>query len=130
MPSLRAARKMRTAISPRLAMRSFLIAIEMRTASNVDFGDRLPGHNGLFVLSQEPQDLARGAGFHLVERFHHLNEADRVAVRDHVTVVLVGFLLPWPCYIVLEQARRDLILTICAFLSFKCRRRRSFVERR
>src|ERR1700751_2540713 len=116
MPSSRAARMMRTAISPRLAMRSFLIAMEMRTASNVDFGDRLPGHDGLLVLRQEPQDLAGSAGFHLVERFHDLNESDRIAVRDHVTVVLVGRLVRRRLAVEDARKRREDLLGCHGFL--------------
>src|SRR5438067_10127628 len=89
MPSSRAARMMRTAISPRLAMRSFWIVIDARTVSNVNLGNRLAGHHGLLVLGEETQDLARRAGLDLVERFHHLDEPDRVVLRNGISVGLV-----------------------------------------
>src|SRR3979411_2503710 len=67
MPSSRAARMMRTAISPRLAMRSLWMVMDGLKASNVDLGDWLTGHHGLLILGKEAHDLAGCACLHLVE---------------------------------------------------------------
>src|SRR5882757_1286342 len=96
-PSSRAARLIRTAISPRLAMRSFLMVMNAGLGSNlgsnlgshVDLGDRLAGHHGFLILRQEAHDLARRTGLHLIERFHHLDQADGVIFRDGVAGGLV-----------------------------------------
>src|SRR5262245_12341140 len=88
MPSSCAARMMRTAISPRLAMRSFFSATPSR-----QFGQRLAGHDGVLVVGQEFHDLARLGRLHLVEGLHHFDEADDVADRDSVTLVLVDRLV-------------------------------------
>src|SRR5437762_12195306 len=92
MPSSRAARTMRTAISPRLPMRSLRI-MDGWVASNVDLGDRLTGHHGVLVLGKEAHELAGQARLHLVERFHDLDQADRVVLRDGVAVGFVGRLV-------------------------------------
>src|SRR6266700_7377317 len=81
-PNSRAARMMRTAISPRLAMRSFWIVMDGSKASNVDLGDRLTGHHRFLILGEEAYDLAGRARLHLVERLHDFDEADRVVLRD------------------------------------------------
>src|SRR6186997_417411 len=86
MPSSRAARMMRTAISPRLAMRSFFIG--MRGLS-LHVGQRLAGHDGVFVLGVELHDLAGESRLHLVEGFHHLDQADHVTHGNRVALVLV-----------------------------------------
>src|ERR1700675_975433 len=78
---------MRTAISPRLAMRSLWIVMDGLKASNVDLGDGLTGHHGLLILGKEAHDLAGCACLHLVERLHDLDEADGVAVGFVVRLV-------------------------------------------
>src|SRR5882724_2855458 len=93
MPSSRAARIMRTAISPRLAMRSLWIVMEGLKASNVDLGDRLTGHHGLFIFGKEAHDPARRACLDLVERLHDLDQADGVVLRGHVAIGLVVWLV-------------------------------------
>src|SRR5437667_10515075 len=93
MPSSRAARTMRTAISPRLAMRSLRMVVDGLAASNVDLGDRLTGHHGLLVLGEETYKLAGKARLHLVERLHDLDQADRVVLCDGVTIGFVGRLV-------------------------------------
>src|SRR5271168_1146550 len=93
MPSSRAARIMRTAISPRLAMSSFWIVMDGLNASNVDLGDRLPRHHGILVLGKEAYDLASRARLHLVERLHHLDQADGVVFPDHVAIGFVDWLV-------------------------------------
>src|SRR5260370_11232719 len=87
---------MRTAISPRLAMRSLWIVMDGLQASHVDLGDRLTGHHGLLILGKEAHDLARCACLHLVERLHDLDETNRVVLRDRVAIGFVGWLVrPW-----------------------------------
>src|SRR6185369_2078965 len=86
MPSSRAARMMRTAISPRLAMRSFCIG--MRTALR-QVRERLAGHDGVFVLDQKLRNLADVGRLHRVEGLHHLDQADDVADCNRVAVVLI-----------------------------------------
>src|SRR6202048_3118577 len=83
---------MRTAISPRLAMRSLWIVMDGLQASHVDLGDRLTGHHGLLILGKEAADLARCACLHLVERLHDLDETNRVVLRDRVAIGFVGWL--------------------------------------
>src|SRR5882757_1834799 len=89
MPNSCAARIMRTAISPRLAMRSFWIVICGLPASNVDLGDRLTGHDGVLILDKEAHDLAGCTCLHPVERLHDLDQTDRVVFHDHVAVRFV-----------------------------------------
>src|SRR5258708_1471205 len=86
MPSSRAARMMRTAISPRLAMRSLRMVMNGLDASNVDLGNRLAGHHRVLVLRQEAHDLAGQAGLDLIERLHDLDQADRVVFHDGVAI--------------------------------------------
>src|ERR1700737_35564 len=93
MPNSCAARMMRTAISPRLAMRSLWIVMDGLQASHVDLGDRLTGHHGLLILGKEAHDLARCACLHLVERLHDLDETNRVVLRDRVAIGFVGWLV-------------------------------------
>src|SRR5258708_26717601 len=88
-PSSRAARIMRTAISPRLAMRSVRIAI----SSNVENDQRVTGVNRPFVFDEKFRNPPGGVGLHLVERLHHLDQADDIAGRDRVAVFLVGRLV-------------------------------------
>src|SRR5688500_691590 len=88
MPSSRAARMMRTAISPRLAMSRRLIKM-----LDLDLGQGLAGHDGILVVDQELHDLAGDIGLHLVEALHHFNKADDFAGRDLVAVRLVGRLV-------------------------------------
>src|SRR5258708_4217830 len=90
MPSSRAARTMRTAISPRLAMRSLRMVMDGLAASNVDLGNRLTGHHGLLVLGEETYELAGQTRLHLGERLHDLDQADPVVLRDGVAVGFVG----------------------------------------
>src|SRR3984893_6639359 len=82
---------MRTAISPRLAMRSLWIVMDSLKTSNVDLGDRLTGHHGLLILGKEAHDLAGCACLHLVERLHDLDQANGVVLRDRVAFGFVGW---------------------------------------
>src|SRR5260370_16904693 len=103
---------MRTAISPRLAMRSLWIVMDGLRASHVDLGDRLTGHHGLLILGKEAHDLARCACLHLVERLHDLDETNRVVMRDRVAIGFVGWLglrllaVEFSC-----EGRKDLLYT-------------------
>src|SRR6266581_952156 len=110
MPSSRAARMMRTAISPRLAIRSLWIVMDGLPASNVDLGDRLTSHHGVLILDEEAHDLAGYTCLHLVEGLHDLDEPDRVVQSDRVAVGLVDWLVR--CWLAVECAgkgRKDLL---------------------
>src|SRR6185437_14650663 len=92
-PSSRAAWMMRTAISPRLAMRSLSnIGPERDKAvsAGLDQQQRLPRLDRPLVLDEEAHDLAGGVGMDLGELLHDLDEADDVALFDAVPVLLVG----------------------------------------
>src|ERR1700687_6081145 len=84
---------MRTAISPRLAMRSLWIVMDGLQASHFDLGDRLTAHPGLVILGKEAHYLARCACLHLVERLHDLDETNRVVIRDRVAIGFVGWVV-------------------------------------
>src|SRR5258707_4749571 len=101
---------MRTAISPRLAMRSLWIVMDGLQTSNVDLGDRLTGHDGLLILGKEAHDLAGCACFHLVERLHDLDEANRIVLRDRVAIGFVGRLFRrWLAVGYAKERRKDLL---------------------
>src|SRR3981189_3737282 len=84
---------MRTAISPRLAMRSLWIVMDCLQASHVDLCDRLTGHHGLLILGKEADDLARCACLHLVERLRHAEVPDHAAKHHPVAIGFVGWLV-------------------------------------
>src|SRR5260370_37938352 len=110
MPNSRAARMMRTAVSPRLAMKSFWIVMDGLTGSDSDRGDRLAGHHGVLVVDKEAHDLAGHARLYFVERLHDLDEADRVFLRDRVAIGFVVRLVR--CRLAVEYAwegRKDLL---------------------
>src|SRR3954465_3269542 len=73
MPISRHARWMRSAISPRLAIRIF---------SNISGEDEqgLPVLDRLAVLHEDRLHAAGGVGLDLVHKLHRLNNADRVAL--------------------------------------------------
>ena len=58
------------------------------SAIHVDLDERLSGHDGLFVVDDEFDDLAGDVGVHLDERLHHLDQADHVADRDRFALRL------------------------------------------
>src|SRR4029077_2585027 len=95
---------MRTAISPRLAMRSLRMVMDRLKASNLDLDDRLTGHHRVLILGKETYNLAGRARLHLVERLHDLDEADRIVLRDGVAVGFVGWLVR--CRLAVEDARK------------------------
>src|SRR5215475_585319 len=86
-PSSRAARMIRTAISPRLAIRSVLIAV-MAWTLIFDVSDRLTCHDRFFVFDEEFDDLAAELGLDRVKRLHHFDKADGVACGDAVALGL------------------------------------------
>lgn len=71
MPSKRAARMMRTAISPRLAMRREPIAI----ASDLDLGNDLTGHHRIGILEQKADGLSTFHRGNLMEALHDFDQA-------------------------------------------------------
>src|SRR5690606_1970472 len=75
MPSSRQARWIRSAISPRLAIRIF---------SNMSFDheQRLAELHRRPVLDQDLADRAGGVGLDLVHQLHRLDDAQRVAFLD------------------------------------------------
>src|SRR5215471_9016318 len=78
----------RTAISPRLAIRSVLIAA-MASTLILEVGDWLARHDRFFIVDQELNDLAAELRFYRVKRLHHLDEADRFTCGDAVALGLV-----------------------------------------
>src|SRR4051794_2485597 len=79
MPSSRQARWMRSAISPRLAMRIFSnmpVLIDQEEALAVL--DRLP------VLDQDRLERPGSVGFDLVQQLHGLDDAERLALGDRL----------------------------------------------
>src|SRR6187399_2435130 len=75
MPSSRHARMMRSAISPRFAMRIFL-----NTALWLDAEERLPEFYGLSVLGEHLGDLAGHLALDLVHQLHRFDDAERLAL--------------------------------------------------
>src|SRR3990167_658314 len=73
MPISRQARWMRSAISPRLAMRIF-------SNTSVDEEQGLAVLDRLAVLDQDRLDDARGVGFDLVHQLHRFDDADGLAL--------------------------------------------------
>src|SRR5262245_59456206 len=88
MPSPRAARMIRTAISPRLAMSSLAIAMIRPARSALQLDEGLAGHDRLFVLDEEPDVLPGLLGGNRRERLHDLDQSDGVTDRHGVAVVL------------------------------------------
>src|SRR5213075_665277 len=75
MPISRQARWMRSAISPRLAMRIFSNTL-------AEDEERLAVLHRLAVLDEDRLDRARGVGVDLVHQLHRLDDADHVALLD------------------------------------------------
>src|SRR5208283_1302580 len=73
MPSSRQARRMRSAISPRLAMRTF-----SSIAALFDHEQRLPELDRLAVVHQDGLDPASLLGFDLVHHLHRLDDAEHL----------------------------------------------------
>jgi hypothetical protein len=62
-------------------------------ASNVNLGNRLASHDWLLVFSKEAHDFTRCARLHLVEGFHDLDQANRVILRDPISIRFVGWFI-------------------------------------
>src|SRR3954470_9035901 len=75
MPSSRQARWMRSAISPRLAIRIFS-NIQGSRRGSTDDEQRLAVLDRLAVLHQDCLDHARGIGLDLVHQLHRFDNAD------------------------------------------------------
>src|SRR6476661_11114323 len=75
-PSSRQARWMRSAISPRFAIRIF-----SNIASLFDQEERLPVLDRLSVLHQDRLDGAGDIGLDLVQQLHRLDDAERLTLR-------------------------------------------------
>src|SRR6478609_573422 len=88
MPSSRHARWMRSAISPRLAIRilsnSFSGLTATWGAALHDHEQRLTEFDRLSVLGEDRLHRAGGVGLDLVHQLHRLDDAERVALRDRV----------------------------------------------
>src|SRR6185503_11498339 len=85
MPSSRHARWMRSAISPRLAIRTLSNSLsEPLRAMSSDEEQRLTEFDGLAVLGEDRLDRAARVGLDLVHQLHRLDDAKRVALRDAV----------------------------------------------
>src|SRR3990172_6292071 len=78
MPSSRQARWMRSAISPRLAIRIF-------SNTSADEEKRLTVFDRLAVFDQDRLDHARGVGLDLVHQFHRLDDADGLTLFDRLS---------------------------------------------
>jgi very-short-patch-repair endonuclease len=61
--------------------------------SRLDLGDGLARHDRILVLGHELGDASGDVRFDLVERFHHLDEADHIADRDPIAHGLIGRLV-------------------------------------
>src|SRR6478752_3380460 len=88
MPISLHARWMRRAISPRLAIRTFL---NMQGAGSLNDEQRLPEFDGLSVLAEDLAHRASLVGLDLVHDLHRLDDADRLAFLDHRADFREGF---------------------------------------
>src|SRR6185369_6098149 len=79
MPSSRQARRMRSAISPRLAIRTLSSIVVRPCALFFDHEQWLAEFDGVAVLDQHTDAPARELGFDLVHHLHGFDDAERVA---------------------------------------------------
>src|SRR3984893_14094921 len=84
-PISRQARMMRSAISPRLAMR-ILWNISPGSAKRLHQEERLPELDRLAVPHHHLGDAARHLGLDLVHQLHRLDDAEHLAFLHHVTL--------------------------------------------
>src|ERR1051325_6150499 len=84
-PMSRQARMMRSAISPRLAMR-ILWNISPGSAKRLHQEERLPELDRLAVLHHHLDDAARHLGLDLVHQLHRLDDAEHLAFLHYVTL--------------------------------------------
>src|SRR5689334_22728768 len=80
-PISRRQRITRSAISPRLATRTFL---NFSRSSGLDLEQRLAVLDGRAVLDQDADDRARDVGLDLVHQLHRLDDAQHLALLDLV----------------------------------------------
>src|SRR5690606_24923965 len=79
MPISRQARRMRSAISPRLAMTTFSSIVALSSAL-VDYEQHLPVFHGLAVLHADGPDDAGHLRLDLVHHLHRFDDAEDVAL--------------------------------------------------
>src|SRR5579864_3145786 len=87
MPSSRQARWMRSAISPRLAIRTLSKSLSglraaMRMPCLSDEEQRLPEFHRLAVFGEDRLDRAARVRLDFVHQLHRLDDAQRIALRD------------------------------------------------
>src|SRR5262245_29725929 len=82
MPSSLQAQMMRSAISPRFATRIFLNITGLLARS--DSEQLLPELDGIAVLDEDPDDLARLVGRYLVHQLHGFHHAEDRSLLDRV----------------------------------------------
>src|SRR5262249_36384366 len=83
-PISRHARITRSAISPRLAIRTFLNIDDSGPASRGDLEQRLAVLDRRTVLDQDSDDRAGDIGLDLVHQLHRLDDAQHLALVDLV----------------------------------------------
>src|SRR3954470_3726561 len=81
-PSSRAARMIRSAISPRLAMRIFE-NIRTKASCRLETEERLAVLDRAAVLDERLDQAARALGLDLVHQLHRLDDAEHLALLHH-----------------------------------------------
>src|ERR1700710_2975741 len=81
-PSSRAARMMRTAISPRFAINTFLIVRVISDTSRIDHDEHSVSVDGIAIGDRETAHHTRYACKYLVELLHQLHNSDNRFGRD------------------------------------------------
>src|SRR5512139_351279 len=89
MPSSRQARMIRTAISPRFAIR-ILRNMGSAPSGRVDLEEGLPELDGLAVLGEDRPDRAALLGLDLVHQLHRLDDAEHLSLAHPVADLDVG----------------------------------------
>src|SRR5215211_5660407 len=77
----------RTATSPRFAIRTRLKGIQRAGENGLEVEERLAVLDGLTVLDVNRADDALDLRLHLVHELHRLEDAERLARRDSVTLL-------------------------------------------
>src|SRR3990170_4575667 len=86
MPISRQVRRMRSAISPRLAMRILWNMVFSALLAALHEEERLAELDGLGVLDEDLQDAARHLGLDLVHELHRLDDAEGLPLLDRVAL--------------------------------------------
>src|SRR3972149_3675956 len=86
MPISRQVRRMRSAISPRLAMRILWNMAFSALLAGLHEEERLAALDGLGVLDEDLQDAARHLGLDLVHELHRLDDAEGLPLLDRVAL--------------------------------------------